>query len=65
MMTSTTITCPQCRAEIKEIMPLDAWLISYECRACGATLRPKAGTCCVFYDMQSIKTTVPRGTVTE
>jgi hypothetical protein len=29
-------------------MPLNACVVVYQCRACGVTLRPKAGTCCVF-----------------
>lgn len=29
-------------------MPVDACLFFYECRACGALLRPQAGDCCVF-----------------
>ncbi len=45
---SSTITCPICRFKATETMPTDACLYFYECKSCGAILRPKAGDCCVF-----------------
>ena len=48
MITKATVACPQCGAKHEETMPLDACVVVYQCRACGATLRPRAGTCCVF-----------------
>ncbi|MDL2401226.1 GDCCVxC domain-containing (seleno)protein [Rhizobium mayense] len=48
MILSSTITCPICRFQATETMPIDACQYSYECKGCGATLRPKAGDCCVF-----------------
>ena len=48
MITKATVACPQCGAKHEETMPLDACVVVYQCRACGATLQPKAGTCCVF-----------------
>ena len=42
------LTCPRCKAEASEEMPVDACQWFYECKACGAVLRPKAGNCCVF-----------------
>lgn len=43
-----TITCPRCGAAFKEKMPTDACRYFYNCRACGAVLKPKPGDCCVF-----------------
>ncbi|MGH7014399.1 MAG: GDCCVxC domain-containing (seleno)protein [Stellaceae bacterium] len=35
-------------------MPIDACVIVYSCAACGAVLRPKSGTCCVFCSYGSV-----------
>jgi hypothetical protein len=45
---TSTLTCPACGAAHVEAMPTDACLVVYDCRACGAVLRPNAGDCCVF-----------------
>ncbi|MDL2409064.1 GDCCVxC domain-containing (seleno)protein [Rhizobium calliandrae] len=45
---SSTITCPICRFQATETMPTDACQYFYECKGCGAILRPKVGDCCVF-----------------
>jgi hypothetical protein len=47
-LTMATITCPLCGEQADEQMPTDACQIFYRCRACGETLRPEAGDCCVF-----------------
>lgn len=50
-MTTTTVsslTCPQCRHSSTETMPTNACIHFYECKGCGALLKPKAGDCCVF-----------------
>ena len=47
-LTTSEITCPQCGAHHVEVMPADARIYYYECTACGAMLKPKAGDCCVF-----------------
>lgn len=44
----TTLTCPECAQKHTECMPQDACQWFYECSACGALLKPKAGDCCVF-----------------
>jgi len=44
----STLTCPSCGHEATETMPTDACQWFYECKGCGALLRPKAGDCCVF-----------------
>lgn len=49
------ITCPLCaRAQI-ERMPVDACQYFYECKGCGALLKPKAGDCCVFCSYGTVK----------
>lgn len=44
----STLTCPACGARATETMPTDACQYFYDCPACGAVLKPKAGDCCVF-----------------
>ena len=42
------ITCPECGHRETETMPTDACQWYYECKGCGALLRPLKGDCCVF-----------------
>ncbi len=51
----STITCPVCGVRTKEEMPKDACLYFYNCKACGAPLKPKQGDCCVFCSYGSVK----------
>jgi len=51
----SVLTCPKCGATALETMPTDACIYFYECRACDAMLRPKAGDCCVFCSYGSVK----------
>jgi len=44
----STITCPHCGHAQQETMPTDACQWFYDCKGCGAVLRPKPGDCCVF-----------------
>jgi hypothetical protein len=44
----STLTCPECGYQQKEIMPTDACQYFYDCKKCAALLKPKAGDCCVF-----------------
>ena len=44
----STLTCPQCEGASKETMPLDACQYFYDCKQCGAVLKPLKGDCCVF-----------------
>lgn len=46
--TSCRITCPECGHAETESMPTDACIYFYDCKGCGALLRPKKGDCCVF-----------------
>jgi hypothetical protein len=48
MVLESTITCPACGHEQREIMPMDACQFYYECAGCRTLLRPKPGHCCVF-----------------
>lgn len=42
------ITCPQCGHKETETMPTDACQFYYDCKGCGAMLRPNPGDCCVY-----------------
>ena len=44
----STLTCPQCGHHETETMPTNACQYFYDCKGCGALLKPKAGDCCVF-----------------
>lgn len=44
----STLTCPECGNSKVETMPTDSCQWFYECEACRALLRPKAGDCCVY-----------------
>lgn len=50
----STLTCPQCGHEATETMPTDACQFFYDCRGCGALLRPLPGDCCVFCTYGSV-----------
>ena len=51
----STITCPQCGHAAVETMPTDACQFFYDCKHCGALLRPKPGHCCVFCSYGSVQ----------
>jgi hypothetical protein len=44
----STLTCPECGKAETETMPTDACRYFYDCRHCGAVLKPLQGDCCVF-----------------
>ncbi len=48
MKLKSTITCPHCSHEKKEVMPTDACMYFYVCENCQKQLKPKTGDCCVF-----------------
>jgi hypothetical protein len=54
MMTTSTLTCPQCGHASIETMPIDACIYFHECDGCGTLMRPKAGDCCVFCSYGSV-----------
>jgi len=45
---NSEITCPKCGHREVETMPTDACQFFYDCKGCGAVLKPKAGDCCVY-----------------
>jgi len=49
------LACPSCGARSTETMPTDACQWFYECRSCGALLRPRAGDCCVFCSYGTVR----------
>jgi hypothetical protein len=51
----STLTCPECGHQSRELMPTDACQFYYDCTACGALLKPKAGDCCVFCSYGDVK----------
>jgi len=44
----STITCPECGHAERETMPTDACQWFYDCKGCGAVLKPRPGDCCVY-----------------
>lgn len=48
VMLRSTLVCPACGARTTETMPTDACQYFYDCPACEAVLKPKAGDCCVY-----------------
>ena len=48
MEPQSTITCPECGHQETETMPADACQFFYDCKGCGAVLRPNGGDCCVY-----------------
>ncbi|HEX3398627.1 MAG TPA: GDCCVxC domain-containing (seleno)protein [Steroidobacteraceae bacterium] len=53
-MVISELTCPHCRTLHTETMPTDACIYFFECRRCGAMLKPKSGDCCVFCSYGSV-----------
>jgi hypothetical protein len=47
-VTEATITCPVCGNRSRETMAENACRVLYRCPACGETLKPKPGDCCLF-----------------
>lgn len=52
---SSVLTCPSCGSRRRETMPRDTCQFFYECRGCGAVLRPLPGDCCVFCSYGTVK----------
>lgn len=51
----STIACPQCGFKSAETMPTDACQYFYDCKGCGAVLKPLPGDCCVFCSYGDVK----------
>ena len=54
MTLESTITCPRCGHQALETMPANACVALYDCKGCGATLKPLPGSCCVFCSYGSV-----------
>ena len=50
----STIVFPHCGHRATETMPENACQFFYECKGCGALLRPQPGDCCVFCSYGSV-----------
>ncbi|WP_300165680.1 GDCCVxC domain-containing (seleno)protein [Bradyrhizobium sp.] len=48
LILESTVTCPHCGHREAETMLTDACLFFYDCKTCGARMKPKPGDCCVF-----------------
>ena len=55
ILLKSVITCPFCGFSKEEAMPEDSCQILYECKNCGAILKPEKGDCCVFCSYGSVK----------
>ena len=51
----STIKCPYCGHERKELMPANYKLQTYTCENCKEELIPKPDDDCVFYSYGSVK----------
>lgn len=51
----STLTCPECGHQALETMPTDACQYYYDCKGCGAALKPKHGDCCVYCSYGDVK----------
>lgn len=51
----STLTCPECGVQTTETMLADACQYFYDCRSCGAVLKPLEGDCCVFCSYGDVK----------
>ena len=48
MLLTSSLTCPECGGISVETMPTAACQYFYDCRHCGALLKPLKRDCCVF-----------------
>ena len=55
MILGSTLTCPECGHAEREVMPTDACQWFYDCKGCGAVLKPRPGDCCVFCSYGDVK----------
>ena len=51
----STLTCPECGYQSKDLMPTDACQFFYECSNCKVILKPTAGDCCVYCSFGDVK----------
>lgn len=51
----STLTCPVCGHASRDEMPTDACQYFYDCKGCGAVLKPLPGDCCVYCSYGDVK----------
>ena len=51
----STLTCPECGKQAKNLMPTDACQFFYDCTDCGTVLTPLEGDCCVYCSYGDVK----------
>jgi len=51
----STLTCPECGYQSKNLMPTNACQFYYDCEGCGALLKPLPGDCCVYCSYGDVK----------
>ncbi|MFB6286244.1 MAG: GDCCVxC domain-containing (seleno)protein [Candidatus Bipolaricaulia bacterium] len=51
---TSTLTCPECGTQTEVNMPTNGCQFFWDCPACGTTLRPESGDCCVFCSYGSV-----------
>ena len=51
----STITCPHCKHQKTEQMPMDYCRHFWKCPNCHNQLKPKEGDCCVYCSYGSVK----------
>ena len=51
----STLTCPECGHQSKDLMPTNACQFFYECPSCNVLLKPNAGDCCVYCSFGDVK----------
>jgi hypothetical protein len=54
LVLESTITCPNCGHRATETMTSNACQFFYDCKGCGALLKPKQGDCCVFCSYSAV-----------
>ncbi len=55
IIASSTLTCSECGHKSTDIMPTNAYQYYYDCKGCGAVLKPIRGDCCVYCSYGDIK----------
>lgn len=51
----STISCPNCNHNKKEMMSHDACEFFYECENCKIVLKPRQGDCCIYCSYGNVK----------
>lgn len=52
---TSVITCPECKHQKKETMPVNACAFFYVCENCQTRLKPLPGDCCVYCSYGTVK----------